>query len=68
MKNEDEEDVERLKMTFGELEILSQGLGMVHLYSGFADVAKWMGLLKKGRQVSYKQCADLNNATFSIQV
>lgn len=57
LNSDDEKDLKILIYTFGELEIMSKGVGMINLYSGFADIAKWMGNIKNTKMISDRHCS-----------
>lgn len=58
LKGGDEDDLDRYVNTFVEVLLLAGGLGIIHLRSGFADLAIWMGAFKGGGggRIEYEDC------------
>jgi len=60
LRKHNEENIKALQVTYAEIMLLSQGKGMVHLYSGFANLAKWIGDIRSAILVTPKHdCMDL---------
>lgn len=56
LDKENDEDVDLFFHSFLDILVLSRGGGIVHLRSGFADLAVWMGAMCEQRVVTSEEC------------